>query len=177
MGHPCQWSKAKWGVETGPKLYKGDLARVLRDERKDKKAAKRRKLDEVASVGSTKPQAVPPTQASCQVVHFGDLTKFERAVDDPSLSLATVSGLRMQIRSEKTREEREVVALTEILELRLEHVNWLVERFNHRIRALKRGGAEVVTREVEVEVEDGEEGDSEVPESEAEGEPPSSPTA
>jgi len=167
MDHPCQWSKAKWGVETGPKLYEGDLTRELRGERKDKKAVKRRKLGEVASAGSTKPQAVLPTQASRQVVHFGDLTKFERAVDDPSLSLATVSGLRMQIRSEKTREEREVVALAEILELRLEHVNWLVERFSHRIRALERGGAEV-------EVGDGEEGD---PESEAEGEPPSSPTA
>ena len=159
---PCLWSKDLHGVLLGPSLDKGDLSEQLWNERAAKDPKKKRKIEKaIASTGSIEPPVVLPTQASRQVVNFNDLTRFERAVDNSSLSLATMSGFRLELRSERAREKSSVAALVEILALRMEHMDWLVDRFDRRIRALDDCSAEVAAQEIEGAVEDDEEKEAE----------------
>lgn len=70
------------------------------------------------------------------VVHFGDLTPFEQAVGNPSLDIATLAGLRMSLLAERAREEGELAAVRGVLEVRREHIQFLVDRLGRRMGEL-----------------------------------------
>ena len=159
---PCLWSRDLYGVAQGPSLDKGDLSAQLWGERAVKDPKKKRKIEEaITSAGLTGLPVVLPTQASRQVVNFNDLMRFKRAVDNSSLSLATISSLRLELRSKRTREKSNVTALVEILALRMEHMDWLVDRFNRQIRALDDCSSEVAVQEIEGAAEDNKEKEAE----------------